>query len=192
MKIGILALQGDYAAHGRVLQQLNIEWQSIRSTDELSTVDGLIIPGGESTTLLKLLNGEFISEIKALPSKNKPIFGTCAGAILLAKHVTHPKQTSLGLVDITIERNAYGRQLDSQIGYGDTTLQETPLEMVFIRAPRITQTSEEVKTIARFLDQPTCVQQGLNMVATFHPELSTNHILHQHFVELVKDTKKET
>src|SRR3989338_426386 len=184
MKIGILALQGDYAAHARALQQLDINSILVRDIDDLHQIAGLIIPGGESTTLLKLLDRSFISALQSLPKQGKPIFGTCAGAILLAKEILNPKQASLGLVDITIERNSYGRQVDSQIQFGKCQLQETPLEMVFIRAPKIRKVGSGVDIIATFENEPVCVRQELCLIATFHPELTDNLCLHQYFLKM--------
>ena len=180
--IGILALQGDFDAHARMLQQLSCAYQLVRTAKELAPVDGLIIPGGESSTLLKLLNEELIAEIKKMPEAKKPIFGTCSGAILLAKEVLNPTQNSLGLVDITVERNSYGRQTESHIQQGSTILQKEPLEMVFIRAPRIKRVGQNVKVIASCNNEPVCVQQNNCLLATFHPELTTSLTLHHYFL----------
>ncbi len=185
MNIGILAVQGDYAAHAQTLSQLQVDWSYVRRPEDLSQVQGLILPGGESTTCLKLMqeNGLFA----AIKVFNKPMFGTCAGAILLAKEVIMTAQTSLSLVDVCIERNAYGRQLASRIVQGKTSLHESPLEMVFIRAPRIIKLlSDDVQVLATCQDEIVCVQQHHYVLATFHPELTQDFTLHQHFINLVK------
>lgn len=185
--IGILALQGGYAAHAEKLSQLGIRWRYIRQAAELDQVQGLILPGGESPTMLKLaeINGLF-DAILHFHKANKALFGTCAGAILLAKEV-YPKQKNLGLMDFHIERNAYGRQLASRIVYGKSILKSSPLEMIFIRAPRFKALSASHKIIARYGNEPVCVQQGRCLAATFHPELTTDLSLHQYFVELCSE-----
>lgn len=184
MRIGILALQGDYEAHGRMLEQLNVEYIYIRKPQHLYTIDGLIIPGGESTSMLQLLTEQnFLEIIRTLGSIGKPIFGTCAGAILVAKEVINPEQTSLGLIDVTIERNSYGRQLASYIATTTCDLTDDEIEMVFIRAPRILRTGSKVKTLIQYENQPVCVQQNNCLIATFHPELTNNTTLHQYFLD---------
>src|SRR5574341_441503 len=138
MKVGILALQGDFEAHAAVLSRLGVEWSYVKRPEELAAVDALIIPGGESTTFLKFLERDgFLDELRRFVAQGKPMFDTCAGAILLAKEVTNPPQASLGLIDITVERNAYGRQLQSAVREGRSVLEDHPMEMVFIRAPVI-------------------------------------------------------
>jgi pyridoxal 5'-phosphate synthase pdxT subunit len=189
--IGILALQGAYEAHTRTLLSLDVSPKLIRTPDELHAegqhpLDGLIIPGGESTTMLKFLErNNFLESLTAFV-RNTPTFGTCAGAILLAKEVQHPAQTSLAALDITVERNAYGRQIDSAIITAPTELQGGPLEMVFIRAPRITRTGPAVKTLATREGFPVLVQEGHLLAATFHPELSADTRVHQLFLDLVR------
>jgi pyridoxal 5'-phosphate synthase pdxT subunit len=193
INIGILALQGAYEAHAKVLQSLGITASLIRTPDELvtaegsPTVDGLIIPGGESTTMLKFLERNHFLATLTTFVKTIPTFGTCAGAILLAKDVQHPAQTSLAALDITVERNAYGRQIDSTILTAPTELPGGPLEMVFIRAPRITRTGPEVETLASRDGFPVLVRQGHILAATFHPELSHDPRVHQLFLDLIRD-----
>ncbi|WP_433964731.1 pyridoxal 5'-phosphate synthase glutaminase subunit PdxT [Tunturiibacter gelidiferens] len=190
--IGILALQGAYEAHAKVLATLEVTTRLIRTPDQLFTsehhpsIDGLIIPGGESTTMLKFLerNG-FLDSLTSFV-RTVPTFGTCAGAILLANDVQNPAQISLAALDITIERNAYGRQLDSTILTAPTKLPGAPLEMVFIRAPRITRTGPQVETLATRDDFPVLVRQGHLLAATFHPELGHDSRVHQLFLDLVR------
>lgn len=186
MRVGILALQGDFEAHARMLERLGVEWHYVKRTEDLAGVDALIIPGGESTTFMKFLEGDgFLEALRALPQQGKPIFGTCAGAILLAREVLNPPQASLGLVDVAVERNAYGRQLASSVRQGRSVLKDGPLEMVFIRAPVIRRVGEGVKVLGECDDLPVCVEQGRCLVATFHPELTDDPTLHKHFMELV-------
>ncbi len=187
MKIGILALQGDFEAHGRVLTRLGAEWAYVKRPDELAAVDALIIPGGESTTMLKFLESNgFLEALRQLPAEGKPLFGTCAGAILLAKEATNPPQVSLGLVDVTIERNAYGRQLQSAVRRGRSALTGAPLEIVFIRAPIIRRVGAAARVVAECDGLPVAVEQGLCLLATFHPELSSDTALHERFLELAR------
>lgn len=158
----------------------------VRKPDELATVEGLIIPGGESTTFLKFLERDgFLGALEDFV-RSKPTFGTCAGCILLAKEVTHPTQQSLGVLDITVERNAYGRQIDSVIEMGPTTLEGGPMELVYIRAPRIVKTGPGVEILAERDGFPVLVEQNHLMAATFHPELSSDRRVHRRFVELVR------
>lgn len=181
MRIGILALQGGYEAHARSLAQLNITPSYIRDPAALLETDGLIIPGGESSVFIHLLqkNGLW----STLADYKKPIFGTCAGAILLAKHVLSPSQASLGCINMTIERNAYGRQRASQVQHGTCLLTASEIEMVFIRAPKITHLDKNVIVLAEYQNQPVAVQEGPYIAATFHPELSHVNTLHAHFVQ---------
>lgn len=182
----MLAIQGDYEAHAQALRESGAEPVLVRKPDELAGIDGLIIPGGESTTFLKFLErGGFLASLQDFV-RSKPTFGTCAGCILLAKEVTHPPQQSLGVLDATVERNAYGRQIDSSIGTGDTELPGGPLEMVYIRAPRIVKTGNDVQVLAQRDGFPVLVEQGHIMAATFHPELSADRRVHQRFVDLVR------
>jgi len=192
LTIGILALQGAYEAHAKALATLGVSTKLIRTPDELFTtdgrpsVDGLIIPGGESTTMLKFLERNGFLDILTTFVQTIPTFGTCAGAILLAKDVQHPAQISLGALDITVERNAYGRQIDSTILSAHTELPGGPLEMVFIRAPRITRTGPKVETLASRDGFSVLVRQNHLMAATFHPELSHDTRVHQLFLDLVR------
>lgn len=184
-RIGVLAIQGDYAAHATALSETGAEPCEVRKPDELATLDGLILPGGESTTMLKFLEKRgFFAALEEF-SKEKPVFGTCAGAILLAREVRNPEQRSLGILDAVVERNAYGRQIDSTIVKAATELAGGPLEMVFIRAPRIASTGAGVQILARRDGDPVLVRQGSVMAATFHPELSDDRRVHQLFVEIV-------
>ncbi|HSC78590.1 MAG TPA: pyridoxal 5'-phosphate synthase glutaminase subunit PdxT [Candidatus Acidoferrales bacterium] len=183
MKVGILALQGDFEAHAAVLSRLGVEWSYVKRPEELAAVDALIIPGGESTTFLKFLERDgFLEELRRIGALGKPIFGTCAGAILLAKEVTNPPQASLGLVDITVERNAYGRQVESAVRRGRSLLDGSEMEMVFIRAPVIRRVGPGVRVLAECDGLPVAVEQGNVLVATFHPELTPNTSFHTHFL----------
>jgi 5'-phosphate synthase pdxT subunit len=192
MKIGVLALQGDFDAHRRRLQELGAEVVLIKKTEQLDNLDGLIIPGGESGTFLKLLGDTGFEKLKQFV-RRKPTFGTCAGAILLAAEVENPKQAGLGALNIRIRRNAYGRQLDSSIRQGrflQENLGDSPLEMVFIRAPKIEHIGPGVEVIATEGTDPVAVRQGRAMAATFHPELSDDTRIHRAFLELVANGKK--
>jgi 5'-phosphate synthase pdxT subunit len=181
----VLAIQGDYAAHAQALTESGAEAIEIRNPGELANIDGLILPGGESTTMLKFLErGNFLDILKEFASQ-KSVFGTCAGSILLAREVRHPAQVSLGLLDAVVERNAYGRQIDSSILTAPTELGPEPLEMVFIRAPRIVETGPEVEILARRDNSPVLVRQGRIFAATFHPELSADRRVHQFFVDTI-------
>src|ERR1700691_2048606 len=182
MKIGVLALQGDFDAHRRRLQELGAEVVLIKKPEQLDTIDGLVIPGGESGTFLKLLGEEGFEKLRQFV-RLKPTFGTCAGAILLATEVENPKQAGLGALDIGIRRNAYGRQVDSSIREGK--LFASPLEMVFIRAPKIERVGPGVEVIATEGADPVAVRQGRTMAATFHPELSEDTRVHQAFLDLI-------
>lgn len=188
--IGVLALQGAFEAHTKALESLGVTARLVRTPDELKGLDGLIIPGGESTTFLKFLErGGFLGALESFV-KDTPTFGTCAGAILLAKQVCNPPQPSLGVLDITVERNAYGRQIDSAILTAQTKLPGDPLEMIFIRAPRITRTGPEVETLATRDGFPVLVRQGHLLAATFHPELGHDSRIHQLFLDLVAGKKR--
>lgn len=185
-RIGVLAIQGDYDAHAQALHEAGAEGILVRKPEELANIDGLIIPGGESTTFLKFLERDgFLADLQTFVQK-KPTFGTCAGCILLAKEVQRPTQQSLAVLDATVERNAYGRQIDSAIQLGETKLAGGPLEMVYIRAPRIVKVGEAVTVLAERDGFPVLVEQGHLMAATFHPELSTDRRVHQRFVDLVR------
>jgi 5'-phosphate synthase pdxT subunit len=183
--IGVLALQGAYDAHVRTLAALGAAPRLVRLPQDLDGLDGLILPGGESTTMLKFLDRNGFFDLLQSYVKTTPTFGTCAGAILLASRVEGPTQRSLGSLDITVQRNAYGRQIDSSILTAETTLAGGPLEMVFIRAPRITHTGPTVETLATRDGFPTLVRSGHILAATFHPELSSDPRVHQLFLSLV-------
>lgn len=187
-RAGVLALQGDFAAHGAALARAGAEPVYVRQAAELDGIDGLVIPGGESTTMLKLLNYENMLEPLRAFGKSKPVFGTCAGAILLASEVSNPAQESLGLMDIAVERNAYGRQLDSRV----TMIQPTAafagdagggdMEAVFIRAPIIRKVGPDARVLAEYEGAPVLVEQGRHLVATFHPELTRDPRVHEYFL----------
>jgi pyridoxal 5'-phosphate synthase pdxT subunit len=185
-RIGVLAIQGDFDAHATALREAGAEAILVRKPEQLAEIDGLVIPGGESTTFLKFLARDgFFTALQNFV-QTKPTFGTCAGCILLAKEVVSPAQPSLGVLDATVERNAYGRQIDSAIVTGPTRLEGGPLEMVYIRAPRILKTGPEVKVLAERDSFPVLVEQNNILAATFHPELSTDRRVHAKFVELVR------
>lgn len=185
-RIGVLAIQGDFDAHAVALSEAGAKPVLVRKPDELATVEGLIIPGGESTTFLKFLERDgFLGALEDFV-RSKPTFGTCAGCILLAKEVTHPAQQSLGVLDVTVERNAYGRQIDSVIEMAPTTLEGGPMELVYIRAPRIVKTGPGVEVLAERDGFPVLVEQDHLMAATFHPELSSDRRIHRRFVDLVR------
>ncbi len=180
--IGVLALQGDFEAHQKAFDRAGAVAVQVRTAAELERLAGLVIPGGESTTMLKLLHGENLIEPLRRFGRTRPIFGTCAGAILLARQVTHPEQESLALMDIDVERNGYGRQLDSHVA----TLEDAeggPLEAVFIRAPIIRRAGAGVRVLARYQGDPVLVEEGLHMAATFHPELTADGRVHRWFVK---------
>ena len=197
-KVGVLSLQGDFAAHGAALERAGAQPVYVRERAQLDQIDGLIIPGGESTTMLKLLRYEGLLDCLAEFGRRKPMFGTCAGAILMAKEVLHPSQESLGLVDIAVERNAYGRQIDSRVveidtgedfqrrtASGQTASGKTAgkLEAVFIRAPIIRSSNGSVKVLALYAGDPVLVEDGPHLVATFHPELTADPRVHTLFLE---------
>ena len=191
MKIGVLALQGDFDAHRRRLEELGAEVLLVKKPEQLDEIDGLVIPGGESGTFLKLLGDAGFEKLKQFVQA-KPTFGTCAGAILMASEVENPAQKGLGALDIRIRRNAYGRQIDSSIREGrliQDNLGDSPLEMVFIRAPKIEHVGEGVEVIATEGADPVAVRQGRVMAATFHPELSDDPRIHQAFLDLVRNGK---
>ena len=182
--VGILAIQGDYAMHAKMLDRIAAPWKLVKHASELAEVSGLLMPGGESTTMLKFFDGEGMGEaIKRFAGAGQPVFGTCAGAILLAREVSSPPQASLGLLDIAIERNAYGRQVDSSVRKGECPeIASQPLEMVFIRAPIIRRVGRGVRVLGRCDDLPVLVEQGNLLAATFHPELSQDEALHRYFL----------
>jgi pyridoxal 5'-phosphate synthase pdxT subunit len=186
-RIGVLAIQGDFAAHAQALEDAGAEAVEVRKPAELDGLDGLILPGGESTTFLRFLERDgFLHALRSFVQE-KPSFGTCAGCILLARNVSHPPQESLAAMDISVERNAYGRQIDSAIQTGETQLPGGPLEMVYIRAPRIASVGPEVEVMAKRDGFPVLVRQGDSLAATFHPELSDDRRVHQYFVHMVRE-----
>jgi pyridoxal 5'-phosphate synthase pdxT subunit len=181
---GVLAIQGDFAMHARMLDRIGVRSRLIRHAEELEQADGLILPGGESTTMLKFFALEGMGEaIRQFAAKGKPVFGTCAGAILLAQEVLAPPQEPLGLMDITVERNAYGRQIDSAVRAGECPeLSDHPVEMVFIRAPIIRRVGKAVRILGRADRLPVLVEQGNLLAATFHPELTEDETIHRYFL----------
>ena len=186
LRIGVLAIQGDYNAHAAALTTLGAAPVLVRKPEQLTGLDGIVMPGGESTTMLKFLERDGFFEALESFVQSKPTFGTCAGCILLAKEVLHPSQRSLAVLDASVERNAYGRQNDSTIITEETKLPGGPLEMVFIRAPRIVHVEDNVEVLATRDGFPTLVRQGHVMAATFHPELSGDQRVHQMFLDLVR------
>jgi 5'-phosphate synthase pdxT subunit len=178
-----LALQGDFDAHRRALETAGADAVEVRTSADLDGVAGLVLPGGESTSMLKLLAMENLFDRLAEFGKQRPIFGTCAGAILLAKEVENPTQASLGLMDLTVQRNGYGRQIDSRIA--EIELGDKKLEAVFIRAPVIRRVGKGARVLASYQDQAVLVEEGRHMVATFHPELTKDVSVHRRFVEKV-------
>jgi 5'-phosphate synthase pdxT subunit len=188
-RVGVLALQGDFAMHGKALDELGVEWGLVKTPAELVQVQGLIIPGGESTTLLKLMTAiDLRPALEQFHAAGHPIFGTCAGLILLAQETIRPHQESLGFIDIVAERNAYGRQIDSFIALGTpltADLGPAPLEMVFIRAPKISALHPGVTPLATCQDEVVLARQDSVLVASFHPELTTDRRVHQYFLDML-------
>jgi pyridoxal 5'-phosphate synthase pdxT subunit len=186
-KIGVLALQGDFDAHRKRLEELGAEVVLVKKPEQLDEIDGLVIPGGESSTFLKLLGEPGFQKLKDFV-RVKPTFGTCAGAILLATEVENPSQSGLGALDVGIRRNAYGRQIDSSIREG--LFGGAPIEMVFIRAPKFSRLGPQVEVLGTEGDDPVVVLQGKAMAATFHPELSDDPRVHRAFLDLVRNGTK--
>jgi 5'-phosphate synthase pdxT subunit len=192
LKIGILAVQGDFDAHAAMLARLGAESVEVRTPADLGGCDGLILPGGESTTQLQFLQEEGLADaIGEFAEQGGAIFGTCAGAILLAAEVKNPAQVSLGLLDMTVLRNGYGRQIASDVVSGPTKLKNEPLEMVFIRGPIIERAGPGLKVLAEYAGKPALVQRDHIMAATFHPELTDDTTVHQHFLGLVAAGTKQ-
>jgi 5'-phosphate synthase pdxT subunit len=182
--IGLLALQGDFAEHGRALTRAGASTLEVRTSEDLARCDGLVIPGGESTTIVKLLHMENLWDALHDFGLRRPIYGTCAGTILLARGVSNPAQISLDLLDIDVERNAYGRQIDSRITRLNTG--SGTVEAVFIRAPIIRRVGEDIRVVAEYQGDPVWVEQGLHMATTFHPELTADSRVHKHFLDRVQ------
>ena len=193
VRVGVLALQGDFALHARALTRCGAEVVEVRKPEQLEDLDGLIMPGGESTTLLKLMDAwGFVPALEKFHGAGKPIFGTCAGLILLAREVASPPQFSLGLIDVGVERNAYGRQRESFEAAGTAELDghPVPVAMVFIRAPRIRRVGQGVTTLARHGGEAVMARQGTILVATFHPELTDDPTIHQYFCRMVAEARR--
>lgn len=188
-RVGVLSLQGDFEAHGKALERVGAQPVYVREPEQFRDLDGLIIPGGESTTMLKLLHYEGLMETLSDFGQRKPVFGTCAGAILMANQVSSPAQESLGLTDMAVERNAYGRQVDSRVVEldPDPAFEERTapgkLEAVFIRAPIIRRVGVNARVLARYNGDPVLVEEGQYLVATFHPELTRDSRVHRYFLE---------
>ena len=192
VKIGILAVQGDFAAHAAMLAGLGVETVEVRTVKELEGCDGLILPGGESTTQLQFLQEEGLFDaVKQFAADGGAIFGTCAGAILLATRVNNPPQASLGLLDMTVLRNAYGRQLASNVFFGPSKLTDAPMEMVFIRAPVIDRVGPGVEVLAEYDGKPVLARKANVMAATFHPELTQDTSVHRYFLKLVETSARK-
>jgi pyridoxal 5'-phosphate synthase pdxT subunit len=188
MKIGILAIQGDFQAHAEMFHKLGVETVEVRTVDDLKGCDGLVLPGGESTTQLQFLQEEGLYDgIRQFGNKGGAIFGTCAGAILLATQVKNPTQDSLKLLDMTVLRNGYGRQLASDVFFSPSLLKKEPLEMVFIRGPIIEKVAPGVRVLAKFEGKPALVEKDHILAATFHPELTGDTTVHEHFLKLASN-----
>jgi pyridoxal 5'-phosphate synthase pdxT subunit len=193
LKIGILAVQGDFEAHAAMLAGMGVESVEVRTPEDLAGCDGLILPGGESTTQLQFLREEGLDEaIRRFAEDDKAIFGTCAGAILLASEVKNPRQDSLALLDMTVLRNAYGRQVHSDVVRGPSSLRKEPLEMVFIRGPVIERVGPHVEVLAEYAGKPALVQKGHIMASAFHPELTNDTTVHERFLRMAAErTERE-
>lgn len=192
MLIGILAVQGDFEAHAAMLERMGVATKYVRTTADLEGCDGLILPGGESTTQLQFLQEEgLFKAIRQFAAEGGAIFGTCAGTILLASEVKNPSQASLGLLDMTVLRNAYGRQIASDVFFGPSKLKKEPLEMVFIRGPVIERVGPGIEVLAEFAGKPVLVEKGRVMAATFHPELTNDTTLHKRFFDRIGTAKTE-
>ena len=188
MRIGILAVQGDYEAHARMLERLGADYFFVRTAADAARADAMILPGGESSTMLKFLQEEGLeAPLRALAQRGGSFLATCAGAILLAREVRSPAQWSMSLVDIVVTRNAYGRQLASKVRYAPSKLKAEPLEMVFIRAPLIEQIGPQVEVLASDGGRPVLVRQGKMLVATFHPELTGDTSVHEYFLKMAAE-----
>jgi 5'-phosphate synthase pdxT subunit len=188
MRIGILAVQGDYEAHAAMLDRLGAEHFFVRTPEDVAKADALILPGGESTTMLKFLQGEGLeAPVRALAERGGAFLATCAGTILLARDVHAPAQASLGLADISVTRNAYGRQIASGVRTVQSRLKPEPLEAVFIRAPIIDAVGSEVEVLATDNGHPALVRQNKLLMATFHPELTSDTAVHEYFLKIAAE-----
>lgn len=189
MKIGVMAIQGDYEAHAKVLDRLGVGHAFVRRPDDLAHLSGVILPGGESSTHLKIMTEEgLLDALKQFAREGGAFFGTCAGAILLAREVHGPSQASLGLLDISVLRNGYGRQLASDVHFVTSKLRkDPPLELVFIRAPVIESVGSGVEVLAVDAGHPVLVQQGRVLASTFHPELTDDTAVHEHFLAMQRN-----
>src|SRR5580693_1554336 len=188
MTIGILAIQGDYEAHAKMLDRIGASYTYVRRPEDLKDVSGVILPGGESTTHLKVMTEEgLFDSLKQFASNGGAFFGTCAGTILLAREVHGPAQASLALLDVSVLRNGYGRQLASDVHMGQTKLRQEPLEMVFIRAPIIESVGAGVEILAEDAGHPVLVREKNILAATFHPELSDDTAVHEYFVRMARN-----
>jgi pyridoxal 5'-phosphate synthase pdxT subunit len=188
MTIGILAIQGDYEAHAKMLDRIGASYTYVRRPEDLKDVSGVILPGGESTTHLKVMTEEgLFDSLKQFASNGGAFFGTCAGTILLAREVHGPAQESLALLDVSVLRNGYGRQLASDVHLGHTKLSSEPVEMVFIRAPIIESVGKGVQVLAEDAGHPVLVRQGKILASTFHPELSADPSIHEYFLSMANN-----
>jgi 5'-phosphate synthase pdxT subunit len=193
VKIGILAVQGDFAAHAAMLEGMGIDSVEVRTREDLADCDGLILPGGESSTQLQFLQEEGLYDaVKEFAAEGKAILGTCAGAILLATEVKNPRQESLGLLDMTVLRNGYGRQVHSDVVTGPSTLKDEPMEMVFIRGPIFERVGPGIEVLAEYAGKPALVQKAHILAAAFHPELTDDTTVHQRFLELAADNATQS
>jgi len=189
MTIGILAIQGDYEAHAKMLDSIGEPHVYVRTAADLAGLNGIILPGGESTTHLKVMTEEGLFDpLKTFGAAGGAMFGTCAGAILLSRDVRGPAQASLGLLDASVIRNGYGRQLASDVRLVQTTLREKPVEMVFIRAPIFESIGRGVEILAHDGGHAVLVRQGNILASTFHPELTDDPAIHAYFVEMARES----
>jgi len=192
MMIGILAVQGDFEAHAAILARMGVQYVLVRTPRDLDGVDAIILPGGESTTQWKFLVEEGLDKsLREHAARGGAMFGTCAGAILLAREVHNPEQESLGLADFAVIRNGYGRQLASEVRHGATSISQEPVEMVFIRAPIIDHVGPQVEILASSEGQPVLIRDGHILIATFHPELTADTTVHEYFLRMAQDAARD-
>lgn len=190
MKVGVLALQGAVAEHIRSIESAGAEGVAVKQPEQLQDIDGLIIPGGESTTIGKLMRKYgFIETVQQFSSQGKPLFGTCAGLIVMAKKIEGGEESHLGLMDISVSRNAFGRQRESFETDLDVKGLQEPLRAVFIRAPLITEVGEGVEVLSTYNDEIVTARQGHLLVSSFHPELTDDVSLHKYFAEMIQANK---